>query len=106
MVLEVGRVVLLSEQVDVDEDRALPHVVHGRVVDKVEPAGVVLGDVVHSQEDWLAALLAATRVLNVALHVHVDLAHALRLDHMLMDVPGHGGGRICQTLQRSNETTT
>ncbi len=77
-----------------DEDRPLAHVVHGRVVDEVEPRVVVLGDVVHGEEDRLAALLAPARGLDVALDVHVDLPHPLRLDDVLVDVARHldGGG--------------
>ena len=78
-----------------DEDGALAHIVHGGVVDKVEPGVVILGNVVHGEEDGpRAALVAALpRRLDVALHAHVDLAHALRLDDVLVDVARHLGSR-------------
>ena len=61
---QVLGLVLLPQEVDVDEDGPVLDVHHGGVVREVDPAGVVLADVVHSQEH---GPLPIARHLDVAL---------------------------------------
>ena len=86
-----------------DEDGSLADVHHGRVVDEVEPGVVVLADVVDGEEGGLAVLVALSGQLDVALHVDIDGAAALRLDDVGVEalvVGGRGRGLLVLAVGR------
>jgi len=76
---QVGRVVLLSWKINVNEYRSLLNVSHGRVVNELAEFSMVRSHIVDCQEDRLGG-----RMVQLTLYVDGQLSAPVRVDDLLL----------------------